>query len=91
MRDALFCEARRIRKQAVAYRDSWRIFLLTMLTIVRLVKGERPLAFFAAIAAAFAIPGMLIGVDLWSTFVETGVVPRFPSAILATGLNLVPS
>jgi glycosyltransferase involved in cell wall biosynthesis len=66
------------------YRDGWRI----LLTIVRLVKGERPLAFFAAIAAALAIPALLIGVDLWSTFVETGLVPRFPSAILATGLML---
>ena len=64
--------------------DGWRI----LLTIVKLVKGERPLAFFGLIAAAAAAPALAIGVQLWLTFVETGLVPRFPSAILATGLML---
>jgi glycosyltransferase involved in cell wall biosynthesis len=67
-----------------AFRDGWRI----LMTIVKLVKGERPLAFFATIAALAAIPALVIGVQLWITFVETGLVPRFPSAILATGLML---
>jgi len=66
------------------WRDGWRI----LLTILKLVKGERPLAFFSAIAAAAAAPALLIGAQLWITFVETGLVPRFPSAILATGLML---
>jgi glycosyltransferase involved in cell wall biosynthesis len=65
-------------------RDGARI----LLTIVKLVKGERPLAFFGLIAAAAAAPALVIGVQLWLTFVETGLVPRFPSAILATGLML---
>jgi len=67
-----------------AFRDGWRI----LMTIVKLVKGERPLAFFTTIAALAAIPALIIGVQLWLTFVETGLVPRFPSAILATGLML---
>ena len=66
------------------WRDGWRI----LLTILKLVKGERPLAFFSAIAAAAAAPALVIGAQLWITFVETGLVPRFPSAILATGLML---
>jgi glycosyltransferase involved in cell wall biosynthesis len=66
------------------WRDGWRI----LLTILKLVKGERPLAFFSAIAAAAAAPALVIGTQLWITFVETGLVPRFPSAILATGLML---
>ena len=66
------------------FQDGWRI----VLTIAKLVKGERPLAFFGAIAALAAIPALVIGVQLWLTFVETGLVPRFPSAILATGLML---
>jgi glycosyltransferase involved in cell wall biosynthesis len=66
------------------WRDGWRI----LLTILKLVKGERPLAFFSAIAAAAAAPALVIGVQLWITFVETGLVPRFPSALLATGLML---
>jgi len=66
------------------FQDGRRI----LLTIVKLVKGERPLAFFATIAALAAVPALVIGVQLWLTFVETGLVPRFPSAILATGLML---
>lgn len=64
--------------------DGWRI----LLAIVQLVKGERPLAFFATLAVLLAIPALIIGVQLWIEFVETGLVPRFPSAILATGLML---
>jgi len=72
------------RSKLSALRDGWRI----LLTIVKLVKGERPLAFFGTIALLAAIPALLIGVQLWLTFAETGLVPRFPSAILATGLML---
>jgi glycosyltransferase involved in cell wall biosynthesis len=72
------------RSKLSALRDGWRI----LMTIVKLVKGERPLAFFGTIAVLAAIPALLIGVQLWLTFVETGLVPRFPSAILATGLML---
>jgi len=87
-----FCEAEtdyyarpgESKSKLSTFRDGWRI----LLTIVKLVKGERPLAFFATIAAAAAIPALVIGVQLWLTFVETGLVPRFPSAILATGLML---
>ena len=66
------------------WRDGWRI----LVTIFNLMKGERPLAFFSAIAVVAAVPALVIGVQLWITFVETGLVPRFPSAILATGLML---
>jgi hypothetical protein len=72
------------QSKLATFQDGWRI----LLTIVKLVKGERPLAFFATIAAAAAVPALVIGVQLWLTFVETGLVPRFPSAILATGLML---
>ena len=72
------------RSKLSGVRDGWRI----LMTIVKLVKGERPLAFFGTIAVLAAIPALAIGVELWLTFVETGLVPRFPSAILATGLML---
>ena len=66
------------------WRDGWRI----LVTIFNLVKGERPLPFFSAIAVVAAVPALVIGVQIWITYVETGLVPRFPSAILATGLML---
>jgi glycosyltransferase involved in cell wall biosynthesis len=66
------------------YRDGWRILLM----ILKLMKGERPLPFFSAIAAMLAAVSIVIGVQLSITFMETGLVPRFPSAVLATGLML---
>jgi glycosyltransferase involved in cell wall biosynthesis len=56
--------------------------------ISKLVRDERPLAFFGSIALVLALLSLYLGVGLWETFLETGLVPRFPTAILATGLML---
>ncbi len=65
-------------------RDGW----LILSTIFRLFRDYKPLAFFgsigmAMIAAAF-IPGILVIYE----FIETGLVPRLPSAVLAVGMVL---
>jgi len=54
-----------------------------------LLKENRPLAFFGWIATAFFSAALVIGLPLVVTFAQTGLVPRLPSAILATGLVLV--
>lgn len=66
------------------YRDGWRI----LITIMRLFRTERPLAFFSYIGLAFVILALLLSVPLLTTYLETGLVPRFPTAILVTGLML---
>ena len=58
-------------------------------TIVNLVKGERPLPFFSLIALLFAAASLGLGYDVVATFVETGLVPRLPTAVLAMGLMIV--
>jgi glycosyltransferase involved in cell wall biosynthesis len=67
------------------FRDGWRI----LRAIVRLVKEERPLAFFSSVAAFLSLAAVALVVPLFITFIETGLVPRLPTAILATGLILV--
>lgn len=57
-------------------------------TILKLLRDERPLAFFGAMALVLALLSLYLGVGLWETFLRTGLVPRFPTAILATGLML---
>ncbi len=57
-------------------------------TILKLLRDERPLAFFGAMAGVLALVSLYLGVGLWETFLRTGLVPRFPTAILATGLML---
>lgn len=69
------------------YRDGLRI----LWTIGRLYKSERPLRFFGAVAAALALTAVGLAVPIAITYVQTGLVPRFPTAILSTGLMLLAS
>lgn len=67
------------------YRDGWRI----LKTIWRLYRHERPLAFFGTIAAALALLALFLAVPLIITFVQTGLVPRIPTAVLVTGMMII--
>ena len=67
------------------YRDGWRI----LMTILLLVKEERPLPFFGSIFALLMLFSIVISVPLFVTYAETGLVPRFPTAVLATGTTLL--
>ncbi|WP_037446438.1 glycosyltransferase family 2 protein [Sphingobium chlorophenolicum] len=67
------------------YRDGWRI-LRTILTLYRI---ERPVLFFGIIAALLAASGLILAAPLILTYMETGLVPRFPTAILVTGLMIL--
>jgi hypothetical protein len=67
------------------FRDGWRI----VGTILALVKGERPLAFFTAVFAALAALSVALAVPIVVTFIATGLVPRLPTAVLSTGLMLL--
>jgi hypothetical protein len=66
------------------FRDGLRVLHM----IVRLVQHERPLAFFGAIGFALIVFAIALGIPLLQTYAETGLVPRFPTAILAVGLVL---
>ena len=67
------------------YRDGIRI----LRTIVRLLKEERPLPFFGAFFVVLSILAMVLATPILITFFDTGTVPRFPTAILATGIMLL--
>jgi hypothetical protein len=67
------------------FRDGWRI----LRTIFFLVKEERPLQFFSLVAAVLALAALVLGWPLVTEFMRTGLVPRLPTAILATGLMLL--
>jgi glycosyltransferase involved in cell wall biosynthesis len=67
------------------YRDGWRILML----IVALAKEERPLWFFGLIGVALALLSIGVAIPVIVEYVHTGLVPRFPTAILATGIMLL--
>jgi hypothetical protein len=67
------------------YSDGIRI----LRTIVVLVKEERPLQFFAVAALVLFLLGIGFGIPVVLEFLQTGLVPRLPTAVLATGLVLL--
>ena len=66
------------------YTDGLKILRM----IVMLVKGERPLAFFSATGALLMLVAVAIFLPVLLEYLRTGLVPRLPTAVLATGLSL---
>jgi glycosyltransferase involved in cell wall biosynthesis len=66
------------------YRDGVRI----LGTILRLFKSERPLAFFSIGASACALLSLALAEPLMATYLQTGLVPRLPTATLCASLML---
>lgn len=66
--------------------NTWRDGARILGTIGRLVMAERPLLFFSACAAATLLLSVLLAAPLFVTYLETGLVPRFPTAILCAAL-----
>jgi hypothetical protein len=67
------------------YRDGFRI----LGTIATLYRIERPLWYFGGLAGALALLAVILAVPLAITYAQTGLVPRFPTAILVTGLMIL--
>jgi glycosyltransferase involved in cell wall biosynthesis len=67
------------------FRDGWRI----LKTIVTLYRIERPVLFFGSVGALLIAAAVLLSIPLVLTYIDTGLVPRFPTAILITGIVIV--
>ena len=67
------------------YADGWRI----LRTIAMLFRFERPLWFFGMMGGLCAALAIGLAIPLAVTYAQTGLVPRFPTAILATGLMIL--
>ncbi len=69
--------------------NTWADGLRILRTIIRLYRIERPLVFFGAIAVLLVATGLVLSLDLAMTWMETGLVPRLPTAVLVTGLMIL--
>ena len=67
------------------FRDGFRILWM----ILRLVVGERPLFFFGTLAIVFAAASLVLIFPVILTYLETGLVPRLPTAVLCTSLMVL--
>ena len=68
-----------------SYRDGLRI----LWTIFLLLKDTRPLSVFGGFSAVLALLAVVLAVPLFLTYADTGLVPRFPTAILVTGMMIL--
>ena len=67
------------------YSDGWRI----LRTIVTLYRMERPALFYGVIGAFLLALALVLAIPLIVTYLQTGLVPRFPTAILVTGITVI--
>ena len=68
-------------------RDAIRI----LFTFLILFKEIRPARFFGVLSIALFAAALILALPLLLTFLETGLVPRLPTAVLATGLAVMSS
>ena len=69
--------------------STWSDGFRILWTVLKLYRAERPLSFFGAFAAALAIMSIGLAIPIFITYVQEGLVPRLPTAVLSTGLMLL--
>ncbi|GAA1592702.1 glycosyltransferase family 2 protein [Kribbella hippodromi] len=67
------------------YRDGSRI----LRWILHLARVEKPTLYHGVLAALFGVIALALGVPIVVEYLQTGLVPRFPTAVLASSIGLV--
>jgi glycosyltransferase involved in cell wall biosynthesis len=67
------------------WQDGFRILRL----VLKLYRTERPLSFFGSFGIALALGSIGLAIPIFITYVEEGLVPRLPTAVLSTGLMVL--
>lgn len=69
--------------------NTWKDGFRILRTILNLYRSEKPLRFFSIIGTILALLAVLLAVPVVATFIETGTVPRVPTALLSTGIMII--
>src|ERR1700761_3925193 len=69
--------------------NTWRDGFRILGTILRLYRSEKPLRFFTIIGVFLALVAIGLAIPVVVTYLEEGLVPRLPTAVLSTGLMIV--
>ena len=69
--------------------NTWRDGFRILGTMLKLYRSERPLRFFTVIGILLALGAIILAIPIVVTFIETGLVPRLPTAVLSMGLTIV--
>ena len=69
--------------------NTWRDGFRILGTILKLYRSEKPLRFFSVIGIFLALVSIGLAIPILVTYLEQGIVPRLPTAVLSTGLMIV--
>ena len=69
--------------------NTWRDGFRILGTMLKLYRSERPLRFFTGIGIVLAVVSVILAIPIVITFIETGLVPRLPPAVLSMGLMIM--
>jgi glycosyltransferase involved in cell wall biosynthesis len=69
--------------------STWHDGFRILWTVLKLYRAERPLSLFGAFGIALAIMSIGLAIPIFITYVQEGLVPRLPTAVLSTGLMLL--
>jgi len=69
--------------------NTWGDGFRILRTILKLYRSEKPLRFFSAVGAFLALVSIGLAIPVVINYLETGLVPRLPTAVLSTGLMIV--
>jgi glycosyltransferase involved in cell wall biosynthesis len=74
---------------SVSKLNTWRDGFRILGTILKLYRSEKPLRFFMVIGIFLALVSIGLAIPVVVTYLEEGIVPRLPTAVLSTGLMIV--
>ena len=74
---------------SVSKLNTWRDGFRILGTILKLYRSEKPLRFFSAIGVFLTLVSIGLAIPVFVTYLEQGVVPRLPTAVLSMGLMIL--
>jgi len=69
--------------------NTWRDGFRILGTILKLYRTEKPLRFFGAIGIFLILISIGLAIPILVTYLEQGLVPRLPTAVLSMGLMIL--
>jgi glycosyltransferase involved in cell wall biosynthesis len=69
--------------------NTWRDGFRILGTILKLYRSEKPLRFFTAVGIFLMLVSVGLAVPVIVTYLEQGLVPRLPTAVLSMGLMIM--
>jgi hypothetical protein len=89
MRSSLNC--RSAGNNTASKLNTWHDGFRILWTVLKLYRAERPLSLFGSLGTALAIMAIGLAIPIFITYVQEGLVPRLPTAVLSTGLIVLAS